>query len=116
MYPLIISKRLGIVSNRGHFLLSLPKPRELYELVPKFLRVSRQPPGRHQPLQRARLPLSRRPRVGASRPNRELEATRLLVWYVPDLRLNAILLESEHCVLLLGPSEVGAPREALHVS
>ena len=39
MEPLIISKSLGIVSNRGHFFLSLPKPRERYDLVAKFLRV-----------------------------------------------------------------------------
>ena len=39
MEPLIISKVSEFVSNRDHFFLSLPKPRELYELVAKFLRA-----------------------------------------------------------------------------
>ena len=53
---------------------------------------------------------------GRGLPAEQLEATRVLVWYILDLRLHAILLESEHCVLLLGASEVGALEKALRVS
>ena len=60
-------------------------------------------------------PLSCRPRAGSSRPNHHIEATLLLVWYILDLRFHAILLESEHRVLVLGTSEVGALGEALLV-
>ena len=48
-------------------------------------------------------------RAGTSRAYREAEATRLLVGHVVDLlRSWAILLESEHCVLLNGADEEGA--------